>query len=251
MQGKTIQKSRVVLPWFFADRTSKTNYVLFCGRKKFEPFTDRALNLKINDIPIERVDHVKIIGLIIDEQLNFSFHIQHIKNKINPFVAKFFHIRRFISETTALKLYYAHIYSHLIFMNSIWSVAPNYLIESLGVIQRRALRTVYMKDRLCQNVELFNENVLPLSAVITFHENLVLFKMLNNLLKNNIQLIQANAVHFHNTRRNHHLISFHTNTALAQNNFYFRSVRSFNALPNYVKTFNSIGLEKKIKRISG
>ena len=223
---------------------NKTNYVLFCGRKKFEPFTDRALDIKINDSLIERVDHVKIVGLYIDEQLNFSYHIDYIKKKINPFVAKFFHIRRFISEKTALNLYYAHVYSHLIFMNSIWSVAPNYLIESLGVIQRRALRIVYRKDRLCHSVELFDENVLPLSAVIIMHENLVLFKMLKNLLKNNIPLITANDMHSHNTRRNHHLILYHTSTAIGQNNFYFRAIRSFNALPDYVKKFNSIGLFK-------
>lgn len=141
-----------------------------------------------------------IVGLAVDEQLNFSNHISKIKQRITPFVAKLFRIRRFISEEAALKLYYAHVYSHLIFMNAIWSVAPSYLIESLGVIQRRALRTVFKKDRLCHNHELFNENLLPLSLINIMHENIVLFKMNHNLMKNSVYLPTVNMIHGHDTR---------------------------------------------------
>lgn len=33
---------------------SKTNYVIFSGRKKFESFTERALNIKFDDELVER-----------------------------------------------------------------------------------------------------------------------------------------------------------------------------------------------------
>lgn len=223
---------------------SKTQYVLFSGRKKFEAFTERSLELKMNDILIERVESVKIVGLAVDEQLNFSNHISKIKQRITPFVAKLFRIRRFISEEAALKLYYAHVYSHLIFMNAIWSVAPSYLIESLGVIQRRALRTVFKKDRLCHNHELFNENLLPLSLINIMHENIVLFKMNHNLMKNNVYLPTVNMIHGHDTRSKSNFACHSAVSSTAQKNFYARATKSYNDLPHYVKKFHSIGLFK-------
>lgn len=223
---------------------SKTQYVLFSGRKKFEAFTERSLELKMNDTLIERVESVKIVGLAVDEQLNFSNHISKIKQRITPFVAKLFRIRRFISEEAALKLYYAHVYSHLIFMNAIWSVAPSYLIESLGVIQRRALRTVFKKDRLCHNHELFNENLLPLSLINIMHENIVLFKMNHNLMKNNVYLPTVNMIHGHDTRSKSNFACHSAVSSTAQKNFYARATKSYNDLPHYVKKFHSIGLFK-------
>lgn len=223
---------------------SKTSYVLFSGRKKFEPFTERSLNIKIGDTEIERVECVKIIGLIIDEQLNFSNHIQQIKSRIIPFTAKLLRIRRFLTDETALKLYYAHIYSHLIFMNTIWSVAPKYLIESLAVIQRRALRIVLRKDRLCHNTELFTGKIFPLAAILSLHENIMLFKMKHEMTKNNVTLRTVQMMHNHNTRNRFDLVGINTSSAIGQNNFYYRAIRSFNSLPDDIKKFNSIGLFK-------
>jgi hypothetical protein len=223
---------------------SKTKYVLFSGRKKFESFTERSLDIKIGDTMIERVEVVKIVGLYIDELLNFSFHIGHVKNKISPFIAKLSKIRRFISEKTALTLYFSHVYSHLIFMISIYSVAPRYLTDSLGVIQRRALRTVYLKDRLCSNKELFSEKVLPFSSVCEFHQNLVMFKILHKSFKNHINLQLIREIHSYPTRssvRN----DLNVNYDLHDNDFYFRATRSFNHLSEDIRKFNSINIFKK------
>lgn len=230
---------------FLKANFSKTSYIIFNGRKKFEAFTDRSLNIEISNSKIERVDHIKIVGLIIDEQLNFSFHIENIKNKIIPFIAKLFQIRRFLSEEVALKLYFAHVYSHLIYMNSIWSVAPKYLIESLSVIQRRALRAVFRKDRLSHNIELFNEKILPLTSVIQLHQNLLVFKMTHGLLKNNIQLISVHETHRYGTRANKNIVCSSATTALAHNNFYYRAIKSYNELPSNIKRIDAISRFKK------
>jgi Reverse transcriptase (RNA-dependent DNA polymerase) len=222
----------------------KTKYVVFNSRKRFENFTEHALNISINNTVIERVEQVKIIGLIVDEQLNFSKHIEHVKLKINPFVSKLYYIRRFLSKETALKLYYAHVYSHLIFMNALWSVAPKYLVDTLGVIQRRALRIVLCKERLCSSIELFSNNVLPLAYITLFHECLFVFKMRSNKTKNNILIMSAEMRHSRNTRYKANLIPVEAKTSLAQKNFYYRAIVSFNNLPLSVKKFNSINLFK-------
>jgi hypothetical protein len=222
----------------------KTNYILFNSKKKFESFTDQALNISIRDTEIQRVDVVKIVGLFVDEQLNFSKHIELVKNRLNPFISKLFYIKRFISNETALKLYYTHVHCHLTFMNALWSVAPNYLFDSLGVIQRRALRIVLGKDRLSSSRELFSVNILPLSYVSTFHECLLIFKILQGKLKNNVQLVSISMRHDKNTRSKSHLIPIEARSSQAQKNFYCRAIRTYNDLPLEIKKFNSLNLFK-------
>lgn len=219
---------------------SKTNYVIFSGRKKFEAFTERALNIKFDNELVERAESVKIVGLNVDELLNFSVHIQQIKKKVIPFVAKLGKIRRFISEKTALKLYYAHVYSNFLFMNSIWSSAPKYLTESLAVIQRRALRIVFRKERRCHNKELFNEKLLPFSAVCDFYQNLIIFKIKHSMFKNHVILPMLSDQHCYPTRNRDNFVASEANFSLAENNFYYRATRSFNRLPNDVKKYHNI-----------
>jgi len=198
----------------------------------------------MNGVAIERVENVKIVGLNIDESLSFSYHIDYVKSRIIPFVAKLAKIRQYLSEQTALMLYYAHIYSHLIFMISIWSVAPKFLTDTLGVIQRRALRIIFRKERLSSNKELFNEKLLPFSSVVLFHQNLTIFKIKHSLFKNHVALPIISETHDFNTRNRNNFLQPSMNSALSQNDFYYRATRSFNNLPENVKKFHSIHIFK-------
>jgi hypothetical protein len=219
---------------------TKTNYVIFSGKKKFESFTEPSLDVKFGNEVVERVESVKIVGLNVDETLNFHVQIEQIKNKIIPFVAKLGKIRRFISEKTALKLYFAHVYSNLLFMNSIWSTAPKYLTESIAVIQRRALRIVFRKDRRCHNVELYSEKVLPFSAICEYHQNLILFKIKHRLFKNHVSLPVLSDQHQHYTRNRDNFREPSARLSITENNFYYRATRTFNKLPEKVKKFHNI-----------
>lgn len=223
---------------------SKTNYILFSGRKKFENFTERSLNIIFCDQVVKRVESLKIVGLLIDELLNFSVQIEQIKRKIIPFIAKLSKIRRFITEKTALQLYYANIYSHLIYMNSLWSIAPNYLTESLGVIQRRALRIVFRKDYRCHNHELFSEKLLPFNEICELHQNMLIFKIRHNMLKNHISLPTFSDRHDHFTRNRNNYIGSRAKFSLTENDFYYRATRSFNDLPEEVRKFHSLSIFK-------
>ena len=81
---------------YLAPNINKTKYMLFHGRKKFEAFTELALNIKFKNSVVERVDSFKLLGLIIDENLSFKPHIEAIQNKIIPFVYALRRIRKML-----------------------------------------------------------------------------------------------------------------------------------------------------------
>lgn len=88
---------------------------------------------------IERTEVIKYLGLLIDEELTFEHHVDHIK-KILPMAFSIRRIRHRINEKIAVQICFAHIYSHLIFMNPLWSAANNERLNELFVIQKKALK---------------------------------------------------------------------------------------------------------------
>lgn len=116
---------------------SKTKYILFFGRKRFENFTETSLNLILDNQPVQRVESYKVLGLYIDELLSFETHIDHIYNNCISMVFAIKRIRYNITEKLAYQLYYAHIYSHSIFVNPLWSAGSTTNLNPLFVLQKR------------------------------------------------------------------------------------------------------------------
>ncbi|CRK87125.1 CLUMA_CG000913, isoform A [Clunio marinus] len=224
---------------------TKTSYVQFHGRKKLEFFTQHSMNIEISHQKIERVESYKYLGLIIDEQLTFENHISFIKSKILPMTYAIRRIRHSIGLNIAYQLYFTNIYSHLIFMNPLWSVATLSLQNSLFVIQKKCLRFIQMKHRLSPSRSLFSERILPLPVLNDYHLLILAFKIKNNLLKNNIEINYVNEIHRYGTRQvgNFHIIKYETRYGKAD--FYRRGLIKFNEMPNELKRLRSLTLFKK------
>ena len=69
--------------WFSVNRLSlnvkKTNYILFSNKnvKKFKG------QIKIDSTEVDRVENTKLLGIIIDEKLNWKDQILHIEIKVS------------------------------------------------------------------------------------------------------------------------------------------------------------------------
>ena len=68
--------------WLAANKlilnTSKTENILIGSRQRIRTF-DSSPTMVINDTPIDRVKHVKSLGLNIDESLSWNKHIEIIR----------------------------------------------------------------------------------------------------------------------------------------------------------------------------
>ena len=56
--------------------------MIFCSKQRILKSTEIP-NVIINHIPIERVTYFKFRGVIIDSNLTWSHHINHISNKLS------------------------------------------------------------------------------------------------------------------------------------------------------------------------
>ena len=222
----------------------KTKYILFHNKRRHENFNEIALNIRFNNTVLERVENVKLLGLEIDETLSFTTHIYQIQKKVVAFMYALKRIRPLISEKTALMLYFSYIQSRLSYMNTIWATIPKYLMDAIEIIQRKALRIVFCKDRFCSRSELYTEKILPVSALCQLSSAILTFKMINKTAKINIELQFAHQVHGHATRNINNLVVPRMRTQLGAANFFVRAFSQYNNIPIEIRRHRSLNLFK-------
>lgn len=92
------------------------------------------------------VKAVKFLGVIIDEDLSWDAHIDHLANTLNSSIVIIKRIRKFIPCGEYRKLYDALFASHLTYCISCWGGVANYKLSRLFSIQKRCIRLLFGKE---------------------------------------------------------------------------------------------------------
>ena len=74
---------------------TKTEFLLIGSRQRLSSLTERPV-IKLNEIPIEQVSSTKSLGVHIDQNQNWEFHIKEISNKIASGISAIKRIRNFV-----------------------------------------------------------------------------------------------------------------------------------------------------------
>ena len=113
-----------------------------CARSR-EFGSDKTLNLSGHTLT--RVDKVKFLGVVIDNELSWEYHIEHLKEKLIASIAIIKRIMKFIPKSEYHKLYDSLFKSHLSYCISSWGGGPAYRLSSLFSIQKRCVRLLFGK----------------------------------------------------------------------------------------------------------
>ena len=146
VSNKSLKKSIMVLnkelarleEWFQANKLtvnlSKTKFILFGSRQRLTNSTttrlEQDLNLKLGR-QIDKVTHTKFLGLVLDENLSWSFHIDSISRKIAKSIGILYRARQYLNLDSLKNLYYSFIYSHISYGTLIWG--SNYTSKLLPI----------------------------------------------------------------------------------------------------------------------
>ena len=76
---------------------SKSSCMIISTRQKRKTLPKKNLSLFINDEPLRNVQIHKLLGLLIDYDLSWKEHADHIIKKINKHIFVFKKIKRFLS----------------------------------------------------------------------------------------------------------------------------------------------------------
>ena len=73
---------------------SKTKIMLVAGKRLHKKMSSTSLTIHVNSVELEQVQSHKLLGVIIDTQLNFNEHIDNLCKKLTQRVTVLKKIRR-------------------------------------------------------------------------------------------------------------------------------------------------------------
>ena len=154
--------------WLNANKLSlnlnKCNYMLFCGRRK----NNSDCTIRMMNVSISRVNCTLYLGILIDDKLRWSNHIDNIISKISRSIGVVSKINNLLNNNGKILIYYSLIYPYLQYCNLIWGMAGSVLTNKLQVTQNRAIRLLFEYDYRTPLRTIYND--LPLLKVSNIHK---------------------------------------------------------------------------------
>lgn len=232
---------------YLSFNTDKTNYMLFKTSRQAN------VNLRpilVNNSNIKRTNSTKYLGLIIDEELNWGPHVQSLRKQLFPYLFVLRNTKYNLPKSNKKALYYAYIHSHLNYLISIWGYAQTALLKQLQVIQNKAIRSIFWQEYHTEGINtegLRRRYSIPdLEQLRLIDSMTMIYKIKNNLIKNDIQLVTFEDIHGYNTRNKSNFVIPKTRLNLLYNSIFAKGLSQFNVLPTEVRSADNLQTFKKL-----
>ena len=155
-----IEELKNVSNWLKSNRIKanikKTHFLIFGGKTS----SDFSLHITLNNKTLSHRAVTKMLGVMIDKNLNWSEHIMSVNRKISRVNGILFRLSKFLNTETLKIIYNSLIYPHLQYGNLAWGNAAAKYTNRLLVAQKRAIRTISHAEYLAHTNDLFKENKL-------------------------------------------------------------------------------------------
>ena len=102
-----------------------------------------ALTMEFDGHEVKSSDYLKILGVTIDNKLEFSEHISDICKKTSCKVGVLLRLRNLIPWSAKLQLYKSNILPHLTYCDIVWHFCKSSDKKKVERIQERAPRAVF------------------------------------------------------------------------------------------------------------
>jgi hypothetical protein len=115
----------------------KTKYMIF-SRTKNRDFPD--FSPKLNNIPIERKQVVRFLGVLVDDKLAWNHHVIALKAKMSRYIGIMYKLRSILPPKARAFIFNSLVQSHLNYCSLIWGSTCKSNIDSLFTTQKKAMR---------------------------------------------------------------------------------------------------------------
>ena len=151
--------------WFQVNKlslnTSKTNFMVFTNKS-----CDDTYSVCMNGLNLSRVFVTKFLGVHMDSKLDWTDHINSVRNKIAKNVSVMNRVRHVLTSSALYSLYFTLIMPYLTYCCEVWGNNYKNRIQSLFILQKRAIRICLNTNYKCHTKPLFYQlrslNVLTL-----------------------------------------------------------------------------------------
>ena len=247
------QELRKITSWLSANKLSlnvkKTHFMIFKTKRKK---LNQTLSIEINNQKIHKVKCTKFLGLYIDDELSWKYHIDQITTKISKMTGIMARARHYLSTQTLKTIYNTMVYPYLTYCSVIWSSTYPTRLKSLFTIQKKLVRIMTFARFREESKPLF----LALDILNIYELNLYLIALFmysyfnNNLPEYFINYFRLNEnIHSHDTRSASNIFIEYRRTNYGKFSLKYRGAQIWNNLPNTLKISKTYRSFKKSAKV--
>ena len=214
----------------------------------FSNLNSNAKNIYLEGAPLCQVQNTKFLGVYIDQNLNWSAHIQCISNKLVKIVATVSKIKHLLPKSTLMQLYYTLVYPIITYGILAWGHADKVHLNKLSVLQNRFLYKISNSSWVTRSNSVYiNLNCLKLSELVIAKCCIFVFKLKRNLLPGicNKYLVNLNKTIAMQLRSKEKLTHGYARIKCSHNSIKFLAPRVWNSLPKSLHEITTIAKFKK------
>jgi len=131
---------------------------------------------------ITEVKSTKYLGVIIDNNLNFKPHVNMVLQKVRFGLYALARLKHITNVKFLKMIYFAFIQSHFQYCISVWGGIHDSTVNSLILLQKRAIRIISNADFYAHTAELFSAlSILPFRSLYLY--KVALFAIKRNILE--------------------------------------------------------------------
>ena len=195
-----------IMSWLYANKlslnVSKTHFLIFRSSGMAKPVFEESL--QINGECIKEELKTKFLGVIIDNKLSWTYHIQYIKKKIAKGIGVICRARHLLNVETLRTLYHSFVYPYLNYAAEVWGDAcANHLLSIIG-LQKKVIRIITNSHRREHTLPLFEKlNILRFEEIHFYKIALIMFKVHHNETPTvfTALFVRNNVIHNYGTRQ--------------------------------------------------
>lgn len=214
---------------------TKTKCMLITTRQKRQLLPKNPHNLPqiyIDTQPIEEVNHHKILGVTVDNNLAWSQHIQELCKSLGKKIYQLSRIKHFLDFDTRLLFFKTHIQSSFDYVSTIWDSASKEQIKPLRSIYNRGLKLVLLKNSTLHANDFKSLNVLTLEQRLTYNKGVMMHKIMSG--KAPPKLFAKFKINKY-ARRKYKLKSFTPRIDLVKSSLQYSGSALWNELPDNIR----------------
>lgn len=235
----------IISRWFYDNgltvNATKTKFIIFSSTDRFSNVNQ---NLWLGREKIERVEYTNYLGLILQQNLKWNMHIEHVNRKLVKFLGILRHSSYMLPTKEKKNLFYAHVHSQICYLNIIWQNAPIYVINKITITLNKFMRVIFWEQYLDPNirtVNLYSSNqIMNFNQTKFFESALFIFKVKRNLIKHNFDLQTISELHHYNTRNVDNINLMAPRTNYIRFGCLYPAISNFNNLPSSLKQIISL-----------
>ncbi len=240
--------------WFKANKlslnVSKTVYMIFNLPHTIHGSQNHEL--KLGTEIIKQVDHTKFLGLHLDNELKWMYHIRHVKSKLSSALYALRTAKNLLKAEQMRTIFNSMFRPYIDYGILLWGTASQTLLKSIEIQQKKALRIISNVTYNAHTKPLYkSNNILTVMDTHNLHVSKFMFQLHHNILPSVLsQMFTPNFVfHSHNTRTRNNPHIQQRRTAIAQKSIIHTGPKIWQELSQQIKNLKTIqSFTREIKK---